>query len=92
MRELGSLRVKPLAKSHIRKKTLVEDFENRPKDICAGFPVWGASQTQAGWEQDAGRPEVVSIMQFSVQTQTQNVTYAGTRTRESKLVLMNHLF
>lgn len=40
LRELGYLKVKSLAKSHIIKKTSVEDFENRPEDICSlGFPV-----------------------------------------------------
>lgn len=34
-RERGYLKVKSLAKSHIIKKTSVEDFENRPKHSCS---------------------------------------------------------
>ena len=40
-RDLGYLKVKSLAKSHIGRKTSVEDFENRPEGIFSlCFPVY----------------------------------------------------
>lgn len=68
-RELGHLNMKPLAKSHIIKKTSGEGFQKQ--DICrSAFPGWKAEQMQTSWQMIGGSRAFVSAKRIAVQNQT----------------------